>query len=90
MSLKWRTRVGTVRLHSGQIAIIDPVDLEHNLEGVGAGDVIKELQKILPVTISTKCGEGIYPIYYEKDTEGDGGKSRIIVELNEETAEDEA
>ena len=83
MSKKWRTQVGEVNVLSGQIAIIDPIDLEGNLDGVT--DVIKDLDKIFPVTISTGTSEEkIFPIYFEEDDEGDFRKSRIIIELGEQ------
>ena len=82
MSKKWRTQVGEVNVLSGQIAIIDPISLEGRLDGVT--EVIKDLDKIFPVTISTgTLEEGIFPIYFEEDAEGDFRKSRIIIELGE-------
>ena len=38
--------------------------------------------------VSTEIGDGVFPVYFEKDDEGGYGKSRIIIELGE-MAEDE-
>ena len=62
-----RKLVGTVAVDSGQIAIVDP---SHILE---MEDFLK---------ISTGFGDGMFPVYFEKDdAEGGYGKSRIIIEL---------
>ena len=69
-----RELVGEVIVDSGQIAIVDP---SHILE---MEDFLK---------VSTEFGDGVFPVYFEKDDEGGYGKSRIIIELGE-MAEDEA
>ena len=62
-----RELVGTVAVDSGQIAIVDP---SHILE---MEDFLK---------VSTVIGDGVFPVYFEKDdAEGGYGKSRIIIEL---------
>ena len=62
-----RKLVGTVQVDSGEIAIVDP-------------SLILQMEDFLK--ISTECGEGTFPVYFEKDdTEGGYGKSRIIIEL---------
>ena len=64
-----RELVGTVAVDSGQIAIVDP---SHILE---MEDFLK---------VSTVIGDGVFPVYFEKDdAEGGYGKSRIIIELGE-------
>ena len=64
-----RKLVGTVAVDSGQIAIVDP---SHILE---MEDFLK---------VSTEFGDGVFPVYFEKDdAEGGYGKSRIIIELGE-------
>ena len=64
-----RELVGEVTVDSGQIAIVDP---SHILE---MEDFLK---------VSTKIGDGDFPVYFEKDdAEGGHGKSRIIIELGE-------
>ena len=61
-----RNLVGMVAVDSGEIAIVDP---SHILE---MEDFLK---------VSTKIGDGIFPVYFEEDDEGGYGKSRIIIEL---------
>ena len=62
-----RKLVGTVQVDSGEIAIVDP-------------SLILQMEDFLK--ISTECGEGTFPVYFEKDdTEGGYGKSRIVIEL---------
>ena len=64
-----RKLVGTVQVDSGEIAIVDP---SHILE---MEDFLK---------VSTEFGDGVFPVYFEKDdAEGGYGKSRIIIELGE-------
>ena len=63
-----RKLVGTVAVDSGQIAIVDP---SHILE---MEDFLK---------VSTEFGDGVFPIYFEKDNGGGYGRSRIIIELGE-------
>ena len=64
-----RELVGTVAVDSGQIAIVDP---SHILE---MEDFLK---------VSTVIGDGVFPVYFEKDdAEGGYGKSRIIIALGE-------
>ena len=67
--MRERELVGTVAVDSGQIAIVDP---SHILE---MEDFLK---------VSTEIGDGVFPVYFEKDdAEGGYGKSRIIIELGE-------
>ena len=66
MNMSERELVGEVMVDSGQIAIVDP---SHILE---MEDFLK---------VSTKIGDGIFPVYFEEDDEGGYGKSRIIIEL---------
>ena len=61
-----RELVGEVIVDSGQIAIVDP---SHILE---MEDFLK---------VSTKIGDGIFPVYFEENDGGGYGKSRIIIEL---------
>ena len=68
MSKSKRELVGEVMVDSGQIAIVDP---SHILE---MEDFLK---------VSTEIGDGIFPVYFEKDNGGGYGKSRIIIELGE-------
>ena len=64
-----RELVGTAAVDSGQIAIVDP---SHILE-------MEDFPKV-----STEFGDGVFPVYFEKDdAEGGYGKSRIIIELGE-------
>jgi len=64
-----RKLVRTVAVDSGQIAIVDP---SHILE---MEDFLK---------VSTEIGDGVFPVYFEKDdAEGGHRKSRIIIELSE-------
>ena len=63
-----RNLVGMVAVDSGEIAIVDP---SHILE---MEDFLK---------VSTKIGDGIFPVYFEEDDGGGYGKSRIIIELGE-------
>ena len=64
-----RNLVGMVAVDSGEIAIVDP---SHILE---MEDFLK---------VSTEFGDGVFPVYFEKDdAEGGYGKSRIIIELGE-------
>ena len=59
--------IGTVQIDSGEIAIVDP-------------SLILQMEDFL--IISTKFGNGNFPVYFEKDdAEGGYGKSRIIIEL---------
>ena len=58
---------GEGMVDSGQIAIVDP---SHILD---MEDFLK---------VSTQIGDGVFPVYFEKDdAEGGYGKSRIIIEL---------
>ena len=66
--MRERELVGEVIVDSGQIAIVDP---SHILE---MEDFLK---------VSTEIGDGVFPVYFEKDDEGGYGKSRIIIELGE-------
>ena len=66
MNMSERNLVGMVAVDSGEIAIVDP---SH----------ILELEDFLKV--STEIGDGVFPVYFEKDDEGGYGKSRIIIEL---------
>ena len=66
-----RELVGTVAVDSGQIAIGDPSNIKLTLE---RGDLL---------IISTEFGDGMFPVYFEKDDGGGYGKSRIIIELGE-------
>jgi hypothetical protein len=62
-----RKLAGTVQIDSGEVAIVDP-------------SLILQMEDFLK--ISTECGEGKFPVYFEKDdAEGGYGKSRIIIEL---------
>ena len=63
-----RNLVGMVAVDSGEIAIVDP---SHIL-------VMEDFLKV-----STEIGDGIFPVYFEKDDGGGHGKSRIIIELGE-------
>ena len=59
--------LGTVQVDSGEIAIVDP-------------SLILQMEDFLKV--STGFGNGMFPVYFEKDdAEGGYGKSRIIIEL---------
>jgi hypothetical protein len=62
-----RKLAGTVQIDSGEIAIVDP-------------SLILQMEDFLK--IPTECGEGKFPVYFEKDdAEGGYSKSRIIIEL---------
>ena len=62
-----RKLVGTVKIDSGEIAVVDP-------------SLILQMEDLL--IIPTGVGEGTFPVYFEKDdAEGGYGKSRIIIEL---------
>ena len=64
-----RELVGTVQVDSGEIAIVAP-------------SLILQMEDFLKVL--TGFGEGMFPVYFEKDdAEGGFGKSRIIIELGE-------
>ena len=64
-----RELVGSVKVDSGEIAIVDP---SH----------ILQMEDFLKVSIG--FGEGMFSVYFEKDdAEGGFGKSRIIIELGE-------
>ena len=67
MKMSERKLVGTVQIDSGEIAIVDP-------------SLILQTEDFLK--ISTGFGNGVFPVYIEKDdAEGGYGKSRIIIEL---------
>ena len=68
MNMSKRELVGSVKVDSGEIAIVDP---SHILE---MEDFLK---------VSTEFVDGIFPVYFEKDDGGGYGKSRIIIELGE-------
>jgi hypothetical protein len=69
MNMSERELVGTVQVDSGEIAIVAP-------------SLILQMEDFLKV--STGFGEGMFPVYFEKDdAEGGFGKSRIIIELGE-------
>ena len=71
-----RQLLGYLPVDSGQISIVDP---SHILQ-----------DGRLTLKVSTVIGDGVFPVYYEKDDgEGGYGKSRIIIELDG-MAEDEA
>ena len=71
MNMRERELLGTVAVDSGEIAIVDPSHIELALE---REDLL---------TISTEFGDGIFPVYFEKDDGGGYGKSRIIIELGD-------
>jgi hypothetical protein len=69
MRMSERKVVGNVQVDSGEIAIVDP-------------SLILQMEDFLKV--ATGVGNGIFPVYFEKDdTELGYGKSRIIIELDE-------
>jgi len=70
MNMSKRELVGSVKVDSGEIAIVDP---SHILQ-----------DGRLTLKVSTVIGDGVFPVYFEKDdAEGGYGKSRIIIELGE-------
>ena len=77
MNMSERQLLGYLPVDSGQISIVDPahiddkayVDVESAFEG---GALLK---------VDTEIGDGIFPVYFEKDDGGGYGKSRIIIEL---------
>ena len=67
MNMSKRELVGSVKVDSGEIAIVDP-------------PLILMMEDFLRVP--TGLGNGNFPVYFEKDdAKGGYGKSRIIIEL---------
>ena len=66
-----RKLVGTVAVDSGEIAIVDP---SHILQ-----------DGRLTLRVSTVIGDGVFPVYFEKDDAEGGYESRIIIELGDWT-----
>ena len=72
-----RQLLGYLPVDSGQISIVDPA----HIELVEKGDLLTDL-----LTVDTKIDDGNFPVFFEKDdAEGGYGKSRIIIELGEQT-----
>lgn len=62
--------IGHCGVDSGQICIADSCVITNSLDDDFQG-----------LITSTGFGDGLFPVYFEKDGKGGYGKSRIIIEL---------
>ena len=62
--------IGHCGVDSGHICIVDPCEITNSLDDDFQGLITE-----------TGFGDGLFPVYFEKDGKGGYGKSRIIIEL---------
>ena len=80
MNMSERKLLGTVAVDSGQISIVDPAHINDK----AYVDVESAFESGALLKVDTEIGDGVFPVYFEKDdAEGGYGKSRIIIELGE-------